>query len=146
VAKPAAKKSARGKPAPVVAKPVPKGKAAAAVKPKPGKAVVTSKGTGKRPGKAPAKAAPKAAAPAPKPKGKAAKRRLPIDVDDRMSVEEAADVFLPIVQELGEATMQDLEEATQVSRRKLRFHIGQLVAHGHLARHGMGRGTFYTVA
>jgi hypothetical protein len=40
--------------------------------------------------------------------------------------------------------MQDLEQFTGIGRRKLRFHIGQLVRHDHLARHGMGRGTYYT--
>ena len=43
------------------------------------------------------------------------------------------------------ATMQDLEEFTGVGRRKLRFHVGQLVRHEYLERHGMGRGTYYTV-
>jgi hypothetical protein len=42
------------------------------------------------------------------------------------------------------ATMQQLEEFTGIGRRKLRFHIGQLVRHEHLERHGMGRGTYYT--
>lgn len=73
-------------------------------------------------------------------------RRKPtaVDVDDRMSLDEASDFFLPVVEELGEATMQALEEQTGVSRRKLRFHVGQLVKHGYLERHGMGRGTYYT--
>lgn len=79
-------------------------------------------------------------------KAAAAGRRKPtaVDVDDRMSLDEAAEYFLPVVEELGEATMQALEEQTGVSRRKLRFHVGQLVKHGYLERHGMGRGTYYT--
>ena len=65
--------------------------------------------------------------------------------DERMSLDEAIEAFVPLVESIGEATMADLEEATGLGRRKLRFHIGQLVKHGHLTRHGMGRGTFYTV-
>lgn len=87
------------------------------------------------------------AAPTPSKKtSKKAGRRKPtaVDVDDRMSLDEAAEFFLPVVEELGEATMQALEEQTGVSRRKLRFHVGQLVKHGYLERHGMGRGTYYT--
>lgn len=93
----------------------------------------------------------KAASPAPSKKASkkaaaATGRRKPtaVDVDDRMSLDEASDFFLPVVEELGEATMQALEEQTGVSRRKLRFHVGQLVKHGYLERHGMGRGTYYT--
>ncbi|MBL4684002.1 MAG: hypothetical protein JKY37_05390 [Nannocystaceae bacterium] len=65
--------------------------------------------------------------------------------DERMSLEEAIEAFVPLVEGIGEATMQDLEEATGLGRRKLRFHVGQLVKNGHLHRHGMGRGTFYSV-
>jgi predicted HTH transcriptional regulator len=61
-----------------------------------------------------------------------------------MSLDEAAELFVPIVSELGNATMQDLEDATGLGRRKLRFHIGQLVRNDCLERHGMGRGTYYT--
>jgi hypothetical protein len=70
--------------------------------------------------------------------------RAKIDADDRMSLEEAAELLVPVIEELGQATMQDLEQFTGIGRRKLRFHIGQLVRHGHLDRHGMGRGTYYT--
>lgn len=77
---------------------------------------------------------------------KKAKRKAKVVVDDRMSLDEAADYFVPIIENLGEATMQDLEDETGVGRRKLRFHVGQLVKHGYLERHGMGRGTHYTVA
>lgn len=72
--------------------------------------------------------------------------RKKIDADEPMSLDEAAEVFVPVVEQLGNATMQDLEEATGVARRKLRFHIGQLVRHDYLERHGMGRGTYYTTA
>lgn len=84
-------------------------------------------------------------------KKKASKKRrhsglTAADVDDRMSLDQAADFFVPYVEDLGEATMQDLEDQTGVARRKLRFHVGQLVRHGYLERHGMGRGTYYTLA
>lgn len=63
-----------------------------------------------------------------------------------MSMEQAAKALVPIVRRLKKVTMQDLEEKTGMGRRKLRFHIGQLVKNGRLHRHGMGRGTYYTVA
>ena len=91
--------------------------------------------------------APKAdkADKAPK-KGKSKGKVPPKEAfDERMSLDEAIEAFVPLVDNIGEATMADLEEATGLGRRKLRFHIGQLVKHGHLTRHGMGRGTFYTV-
>ncbi|MCB9565864.1 MAG: histone H1-like repetitive region-containing protein [Myxococcales bacterium] len=64
---------------------------------------------------------------------------------EAMSLDQAAKVLLPLVRRHKEATMQALEESTGMGRRKLRFHIGQLVKHGRLRRHGMGRGTYYTV-
>lgn len=67
-----------------------------------------------------------------------------LDADEPMSLEEAAEALIPIVGNMKTATMQQLEEFTGIGRRKLRFHIGQLVRHGHLERHGMGRGTHYT--
>lgn len=67
-----------------------------------------------------------------------------LDADEPMSLEEAAEVLVPIVAGMDTATMQSLEEFTGIGRRKLRFHIGQLVRHEYLERHGMGRGTHYT--
>ncbi len=66
--------------------------------------------------------------------------------EEALSLDQAVQLLVPIVRHLKEATMQALEERTGMGRRKLRFHIGQLVKHGHLTRHGMGRGTCYTVS
>lgn len=96
-----------------------------------------------KPAAKPAPAVKTTPTPAAKPKGgKPAK----VSLDDRMSLDEAAAVLLPLVRALGEATMQQLEQSTAgAGRRKLRFHIGQLVKNGRLERHGMGRGTYYTL-
>ena len=101
------------------------------------KKATAKKGTAKK-----AAAKKRAAKKATKAKGKVPSREA---FDERMSLDEAIEAFVPLVESIGEATMADLEEATGLGRRKLRFHIGQLVKHGHLTRHGMGRGTFYTV-
>ncbi len=79
-------------------------------------------------------------------KARLASLRRRIDADEPMTLDEAAELLLPMVRALDMATMQALEETTGIGRRKLRFHIGQLVREGHLHRHGMGRGTHYTVA
>lgn len=85
-------------------------------------------------------------APASSPSADAALATLKskLDADEPMSLDEAAEVLVPIVSNMETATMQQLEEFTGIGRRKLRFHIGQLVRHEHLERHGMGRGTYYT--
>lgn len=72
--------------------------------------------------------------------------RAKIDADEPMSLDEAAELLVPIVAKAKETSMQALEELTGIGRRKLRFHIGQLVKHEYLERHGMGRGTHYTVS
>lgn len=116
----------------------------AAAPPRGGKQTAAKKTTkATAPAKVPAAAAKPAAVAKPGKPGKVAK----VALDDRMSLDEAAAVLLPLVRAHGEATMQQLEQSTAgAGRRKLRFHIGQLVKNGRLERHGMGRGTFYTVA
>ncbi|MEM6296425.1 MAG: hypothetical protein AAGA54_34480 [Myxococcota bacterium] len=97
-----------------------------------------------------AKAKPKSAAPKPMKKSvkpddaRLAALKSKLDAEEPMSLEEAAEVLVPIVAGLETATMQSLEEFTGIGRRKLRFHIGQLVRHEYIERHGMGRGTYYT--
>jgi hypothetical protein len=108
-----------------------------------GRAKATAKTKAKPAAKAGKGRAAKAEPPA-KAKGKPAKGKPTISLDERMSLQEAAKALLPLVQGFGQATMQQLESATRAGRRKLRFHIGQLVRHGYLERHGMGRGTYYT--
>jgi hypothetical protein len=97
-----------------------------------------------------AKSAPLAKPAAPTKPSKAAptSRRVAVPEDpdgEAMSIEQAAKLLLPMVRRLKQATMQELEESTGMGRRKLRFHIGQLVKNDRLARHGMGRGTYYTI-
>lgn len=126
-----------------------KAKAAAPAKTARGKKAPAGKApAGKATQKAARGSAAKASASSTTARGKKTGRgRKPakVDFDEPMSLDEAAAVLVPLVKSLGEATMQDLEEQTAGGRRKLRFHIGQLVREGYLVRHGMGRGTFYTV-
>ena len=97
------------------------------------------------PAKAPNKRSTPAAKSSPSVSNSAlAALKSKLDADEPMSLEEAAEALIPIVGNMKTATMQQLEEFTGIGRRKLRFHIGQLVRHGHLERHGMGRGTHYT--
>ncbi len=51
--------------------------------------------------------------------------------------------MLPLILNLETATMRAIEKATGLAERKARWHVGQLVKHGHLVRKGMGRGTHY---
>jgi DNA-binding transcriptional ArsR family regulator len=110
---------------------------------------VPAAGPDERPAKAAAKPVKSSSKPKPQPKPAPKSARLRslkkrIDADERMNLEEAAELFVPLIEEMAQATMQDIEEFTGVGRRKLRFHIGQLVREGYIERHGMGRGTYYT--
>lgn len=149
--KAAAKKASARAPEPASKKASKKGAAKKAAAQKQGKKGPAQKAPGKKAKKAPSKAPAvttvrggKAQPAVSKTTGKG-RRAAPVDFDEPMSLEDAAGVLVPLVRSLGEATMQDLEEQTAGGRRKLRFHIGQLVRRGYLRRHGMGRGTFYTV-
>lgn len=117
--------------------PARRGKASArarAAKPPPKPAKTAAKGK--------AKAPPKPA----KPERGGKRVAVPEDPDgEAMSLEQAAKLLLPLVRKYKQATMQELEDSTGMGRRKLRFHIGQLVKHDRLVRHGMGRGTYYTI-
>lgn len=134
--------------------PVANGRAAKSAKKVGAKKATAKKATSNKTAakKAPAKktSAKKTAAKKTNAKKTAAKKKskaVPTQdaFDERMSLDEAVAAFVPLIENLGEASMQDLEEATGLGRRKLRFHVGQLVKHEHVTRHGMGRGTFYTV-
>jgi len=132
--------------------PARRGKASArarAAKPPPKPAKTAAKGKAKPPPK-PAKTAAKGKAKAPpkpaKPERGGKRVAVPEDPDgEAMSLEQAAKLLLPLVRKYKQATMQELEDSTGMGRRKLRFHIGQLVKHDRLVRHGMGRGTYYTI-
>ncbi len=99
-----------------------------------------------KPAKTAAKGKAKAPAKPAKPERGGKRVAVPEDPDgEAMSLEQAAKLLLPLVRKYKQATMQELEDSTGMGRRKLRFHIGQLVKHDRLVRHGMGRGTYYTI-
>lgn len=53
--------------------------------------------------------------------------------------------ILALAKDEGQITMAEIVEATGASRDTLRHHLTSLVAKAILARHGVGRGTWYTV-
>ncbi len=92
------------------------------------------------------KAAPRSLQTAARTTARGVDPRAPAPAHDRLSHDQAIALLVPMVEEMGQATMLELEARTGMGRRKIRFHVGQLVKSGHLVRHGMGRGTHYTVA
>ena len=123
-----------------------KAKAKPASKSKPKSKAATETETKAKPKSKPAKSKSKSKSSTRMKTARLKALRAKVDAEDRMSLDEAAELLVPIVEELGQATMQDLEDFTGIGRRKLRFHIGQLVRHEYLERHGMGRGTYYTAS
>jgi Fic family protein len=56
-----------------------------------------------------------------------------------------AGALMKIAREHGKLTLKLAEEHTQAKRGTVKVHITKLVRDGHLAQHGVGRGTWYTV-
>jgi Fic family protein len=54
--------------------------------------------------------------------------------------------IIEFAREHGRATIGDIVKLTGTSRNTLKQHFRQLVAQGHLALHGSGRGAWYTLA
>jgi DNA-binding IclR family transcriptional regulator len=53
--------------------------------------------------------------------------------------------ILDHVRQHGRATMGDMIRLTGVSRNTLKEHFRTLVQHGHLRRHGTGKGSWYAL-
>ena len=54
--------------------------------------------------------------------------------------------ILEIAQDHGGVTVSGAAQATGTSRNTVKDHIKALIEKGHLARHGAGRGTWYSLA
>jgi predicted transcriptional regulator of viral defense system len=52
---------------------------------------------------------------------------------------------LEIARGHGRVTISEVAKATEVSRNTIKDHIKVLTEKGHLARHGAGRGTWYSL-
>ena len=63
----------------------------------------------------------------------------------KLSTDDVESTLIPLIQSLGQASMQMIEEETGQKRQYLRGPINELVEQGRLLRVGKGRGTCYTV-
>ena len=54
--------------------------------------------------------------------------------------------LVDLVRERGKITVQEAETLTGASRNTIKLHLQKLVAAGHLARHGAGRGVWYALS
>lgn len=54
--------------------------------------------------------------------------------------------LVDLVRERGKITVQEAETLTGASRNTIKSHLQKLVAAGHLARHGAGRGVWYALS
>ena len=54
--------------------------------------------------------------------------------------------ILELARERGRVTVADAAKASGASRNTIKDHIARLTTQGHLARHGAGRGTWYSLA
>lgn len=68
------------------------------------------------------------------------------DTFGKMSLEQAIERLLPIIAAMDRPGMRAIEAATGLKERTARFHVGQLVKHAHLVRHGFGRSACYSAA
>lgn len=80
----------------------------------------------------------------------AQKTRLEMKIErERMILGALPDLsaqILELARTHGRVTVGEAARATGASRNTIKDHVKKLVRHGHLARHGAGRGTWYSLA
>jgi len=54
--------------------------------------------------------------------------------------------ILELARERGRVTIADIAKVSGTSRNTIKDHVKMLTEKGHLARHGAGRGTWYSLA